>query len=411
MHKLAAFLFEDTASYCTFRMQSMRRIVGIAAFFVTTAIDNAGYLAPAKGSGTHGAGLYSDVERAVGKVLATQFISCSSDSLHLGVGGYVVQRLCQIVGSCYDTVLTDHHGSNGYLALVKSLLSLGKSLIYCSSLFCCSMVQSYKLFLYLCIVNWEIIHIDETDSTNRWLKSQQLTANSKQQTANSQQPSQRHTLTERTAIWADYQTAGRGCGTNTWESERGKNLLFSLLLHPENLPANEQFQISMAISLAIVDALGQLVGDLSIKWPNDIYWRNGKLAGILIENTLKGSFVKDSVVGVGLNVNQREFRSKAPNPVSLWQITGQETDREQLLRAILQAFDNLIDTRESAPSVPFKARYMKMLYRRKGFHPYTDKDGAFMAEIAGIEDDGHLLLTDDNGQQRRYAFKEVQFVI
>ena len=260
-------------------------------------------------------------------------------------------------------------------------------------------------------MNWEIIHIDETDSTNRWLKNRQpsqrhtlaeRTANSKQPTANSQQL---------TAIWADYQTAGRGCGTNTWESERGKNLLFSLLLHPENLPANEQFQISMAISLAIVDALGQLVGDLSIKWPNDIYWRNGKLAGILIENTLKGSFVKDSVVGVGLNVNQREFRSKAPNPVSLWQITGQETDCEQLLRAILQAFDNLIDTRESAPSVPFKARYMKMLYRRKGFHPYTDKDGAFMAEIAGIEDDGHLLLTDDNGQQRRYAFKEVQFVI
>ena len=259
------------------------------------------------------------------------------------------------------------------------------------------MVQSYKLFLYLCIVNWEIIHIDETDSTNRWLKSQQ--------------PSQRHTLTERTAIWADYQTAGRGCGTNTWESERGKNLLFSLLLHPENLPANEQFQISMAISLAIVDALGQLVGDLSIKWPNDIYWRNGKLAGILIENTLKGHLIKDSIIGVGLNVNQREFRSKAPNPVSLWQITGQETDCEQLLKAILQAFDNQRDTKGADPFVPLRDRYMKMLYRRKGFHPYTDKDGAFMAEIAGVEDDGHLLLTDDNGRQRRYAFKEVQFII
>ena len=102
----------------------------------------------------------------------------------------------------------------------------------------------------------------------------------------------------------------------------------------------------MAISLAIVDALGQLVGDLSIKWPNDIYWRNGKLAGILIENTLKGHLIKDSIIGVGLNVNQREFRSKAPNPVSLWQITGQETDCEQLLKAILQAFDNLVDTRE-----------------------------------------------------------------
>ena len=239
-------------------------------------------------------------------------------------------------------------------------------------------------------MNWEIIHIDETDSTNRWLKNRQ--------------PSQRHTLTERTAIWADYQTAGRGCGTNTWESERGKNLLFSLLLHPENLPANEQFQISMAISLAIVDALGQLVGDLSIKWPNDIYWRNGKLAGILIENTLKGSFVKDSVIGVGLNVNQRTFQSNAPNPVSLWQITGQETDRRQLLDDILRCMDHYLyhDVRP---------QYLQMLYRRKGFHPYADGDGAVMEEIVEVEDDGHLVLLDDSGQRRRYAFKEVQFVI
>jgi BirA family biotin operon repressor/biotin-[acetyl-CoA-carboxylase] ligase len=203
-------------------------------------------------------------------------------------------------------------------------------------------------------------------------------------------------------VVADNQTEGRGCGTNRWESERGQNLLFSLMIHPENLPANQQFQISMAISLAIIDALGQMVGDLSIKWPNDIYWRNGKLAGILIENTLKGNLIKDSIIGVGLNVNQREFHSDAPNPVSLWQITGQETNREQLLKDILQRLDFKDGLKE---------RYMKSLYRRKGFHPYTDKDGVFMAEIVGVEDDGHLLLSDDNGKKRRYAFKEVQFVI
>jgi BirA family biotin operon repressor/biotin-[acetyl-CoA-carboxylase] ligase len=203
-------------------------------------------------------------------------------------------------------------------------------------------------------------------------------------------------------VVADNQTEGRGCGTNRWESERGQNLLFSLMIHPENLPANQQFQISMAISLAIIDALGQMVGDLSIKWPNDIYWRNGKLAGILIENTLKGNLIKDSIIGVGLNVNQRKFHSDAPNPVSLWQITGQETNREQLLKDILQR----LDFKDS-----LKERYMKSLYRRKGFHPYTDKDGVFMAEIVGVEDDGHLLLSDDNGKKRRYAFKEVQFVI
>lgn len=238
-------------------------------------------------------------------------------------------------------------------------------------------------------MEWEIIRIDETDSTNRWLRDGQ------ELTANSQQP---------IVVWADYQTAGRGCGTNRWESERGKNLLFSMLIHPEQLPANKQFQISMAISLAIVDALGQLVGDLSIKWPNDIYWRNGKICGILIENTLKGGVIKDSIIGVGLNVNQREFKSKAPNPVSLWQITGQDTDRGQLLDDILKNFDGYL-------TGDVKERYMKALYRRKGFHPYVDKDGAFMAEIVDVEDDGHLLLRDDDGSERRYAFKEVQFVI
>ena len=153
-------------------------------------------------------------------------------------------------------------------------------------------------------------------------------------------------------VVADNQTEGRGCGTNRWESERGQNLLFSLMIHPENLPANQQFQISMAISLAIIDALGQMVGDLSIKWPNDIYWRNGKLAGILIENTLKGNLIKDSIIGVGLNVNQRKFHSDAPNPVSLWQITGQETNREQLLKDILQRLDFKDGLKE---------RYMKSL--------------------------------------------------
>ena len=235
-------------------------------------------------------------------------------------------------------------------------------------------------------MEWEIIHIAETDSTNRWLATHRTAG---------QKPC---------VVVADYQTAGRGCGTNRWESERGKNLLFSLLISPEYLPANKQFQLSMAISLAIVDALGQLVGDLSIKWPNDIYWRNGKLAGILIENRLQGNLIKDCIMGVGLNVNQRAFHSDAPNPVSLWQITGQETDREQLLQEILKSLDVLLAT-------DIKDRYMKMLYRRKGFHPYTDKDGVFMAEIVGVEDDGHLLLNDEDGLQRRYAFKEVQFII
>ena len=237
-------------------------------------------------------------------------------------------------------------------------------------------------------MEWKIVHIDETDSTNRWLKSHQLIAKSQ----------------EPMVVWTDYQTAGKGQGTNSWESERGKNLLFSIFYHPEGIPANRQFVISMAISLAIADALGEQIGDVSIKWPNDIYWRNGKIGGILIENRLSGQIIRDSIIGVGINVNQQHFHSDAPNPVSLWQIHGQETDREALLHEILDRFSLYIHQ-------DIKERYKAILYRRKGFHPYSDKEGTFMATFVDVEDDGHLLLSNESGKERRYVFKEVQYII
>ena len=238
-------------------------------------------------------------------------------------------------------------------------------------------------------MNWKIVHIDETDSTNSWLRKR-LAADERSD-AN-------------LVVWAEYQTAGRGCGTNRWESERGMNLTFSMLIHPKELPATQQFHISMAISLAICEAIGQYIGDVSIKWPNDIYWRNGKIGGILIENTLKGSSIMESIIGVGLNVNQRLFKSNAPNPVSMWQICEHETDREALLKEILEAFERILGSM-------IREQYLLKLYRRQGYHPYADKEGVFMAEIVTVEDDGHLVLRDDNGKERRYAFKEVQFII
>ena len=233
-------------------------------------------------------------------------------------------------------------------------------------------------------MDWKIIHIAETESTNQMARELAEVA-------------------EKTVVWADYQTAGRGQGTNRWESERGKNLTFSMLLHPRGVKAHSQFRVSMAVSLAICKALGQHIGDLSIKWPNDIYWRNGKIGGILIENTLQGDSVKDCVIGVGLNVNQRVFHSDAPNPVSLWQICEQVTDCGQLLRDILETFDDYLGRYN-------KEEYLSMLYRRKGFHPYADREDTFMAELVDVEDDGHLVLRDDNGVERRYAFKEVTFI-
>ena len=232
-------------------------------------------------------------------------------------------------------------------------------------------------------MEWKIIHIAETDSTNRWLREYEPPTDAPGQPL---------------VVWADYQTAGKGQGTNRWESERDKNLLFSILYHPLHIQANRQFTISMAISLAIVDALEQQIGDVCIKWPNDIYWRNAKIGGILIENRLLGQTIKDSVIGVGLNVNQRQFKSDAPNPISLWQIHGHETDRGALLDTILERF-TYYNNKE------LRQQYVSKLYRRKGFHPYCDQDGTFMAEFKDVEDDGHLILCREDGSLSRYAFK------
>ena len=239
-------------------------------------------------------------------------------------------------------------------------------------------------------MNWKIIHIDETDSTNRW-----LTVNCTE----GQAPC---------VVVADYQTAGRGCGTNKWESERGKNLLFSMLIHPTEIPVNKQFVVSMAVANSIAAVVAKYVTSqaVSVKWPNDIYIDDKKICGILIENRLQGGVIKDSIIGVGLNVNQLCFVSDAPNPVSMANITGRQFDREQLLQELLEAFQQ-----EWADLEGVRERYLQQLYRRKGFFRYRDAYGECTAEIVTVEADGHLVLQDVDGRTNRYAFKEIQFVI
>lgn len=239
----------------------------------------------------------------------------------------------------------------------------------------------------------EIVHINEIDSTNCWLKE--------------------HSSTQDMVVWTNYQTAGRGCGTNTWESERGKNLLFSILCHPDWIKANRQFLISMSVSVSIARVVEQHTKNtskhsVSIKWPNDIYVDDNKICGILIENKLQGSHIKESIIGVGLNVNQKVFHSDAPNPVSLIQLLQKELDCELLLKEILAQFSELMNP-ENETSV--KKEYRQRLYRNKGYHIYRDANGEFSARIASVEDDGHLLLRLPDEQERRYAFKEVQFCI
>ena len=239
-------------------------------------------------------------------------------------------------------------------------------------------------------MDFKIIHIDETDSTNRWLKE-----NGK----------------EEMIVIADYQTAGRGCGTNTWESERGKNLTFSILLHPTEIPASRQFLISEIVSVALCETLAPYLSPMAskeplrIKWPNDIYYGDRKLCGILIENRLQGSTFKDSIIGIGINVNQKVFLSDAPNPVSLRQIIGHEVDREVLLNDFLHHLESVF-TSEDTPST-----YRSLLYRKEEFYEYEDAKGRFLAKVLNVLNDGRLVLLDTKGMARIYAFKEVSYII
>ena len=241
-------------------------------------------------------------------------------------------------------------------------------------------------------MEFKVIHIDETDSTNRWLRDYALS-----------QPEGDY------VVVSEYQTAGRGCGTNSWESERGKNLTFSLLIHPTEITADCQFRISEAVSLALCETLDGYVTDrqVSVKWPNDIYVDDCKICGMLIENRLRGRLMTDSIIGIGLNVNQREFFSDAPNPVSLVQLLGHEVALEPLLQAFLQKLEPML---QMDPETLGKA-YRERLYRREGEHEYRDGKRLFRAKLLNVLDDGRLVLLDTEGTARIYAFKEVQFVI
>lgn len=224
-------------------------------------------------------------------------------------------------------------------------------------------------------------------------------------------------------IRTDFQTAGRGQQGNGWESERGANLLFSTLLRTPDVPVGRQFFISMAVSVALCDAINRVAGELrnplSVKWPNDIYAGDRKLAGILIENTLEGAHIAFSVAGVGLNVNQQVWHGSAPNPTSLLLQTGRRHEPQDLLDAFLDCLPARLAGKEMTRST-----YIGSLYRRTGLWPYAERevsteptmnsnvtDGAFWAETAGITPQGELVLRMQDGTIRQFHFKQIRFVL
>ena len=212
-----------------------------------------------------------------------------------------------------------------------------------------------------------------------------------------------------TLVVADDQTKGRGQQGNAWETEKGKNLTFSLLCHPDFIIASRQFLLSQCMAVAVREALAHYVEGVEVKWPNDIYVGDRKISGTLIECDLQGKHIVNCIIGVGININQTAFRSDAPNPTSLRLLTGHDHDREEVLSAIMAAFQHYYEWLQEGREEDLRLLYMQHLYRRTGMHHYSDVRGSFMAEIAAVEPTGHIRLRFDTGQVVRYELKEVRF--
>jgi BirA family biotin operon repressor/biotin-[acetyl-CoA-carboxylase] ligase len=239
-----------------------------------------------------------------------------------------------------------------------------------------------------------IIPVETVASTNTYLK----------ELANRQQ------LEEGTVVTARNQMAGKGQRGNTWEAEAGKNITFSILLYPSFLPVQRYFLLSETVSIGVKDTLDAYTDGITVKWPNDIYYQERKIAGILIENELTGNEFSKSVAGIGVNINQERFLSDAPNPISLKQITGREWDTEALLKELIRNILYRYEQLRNDDTETLTRMYHEALYRNTGFHRYESQAGIFLARIDRVSDDGFLHLVTDTNEKRNYAFKSVRFM-
>ena len=241
----------------------------------------------------------------------------------------------------------------------------------------------------------QIIEIEETTSTNEYLRELYL----------------KETLPEGTVIMTDFQTKGKGQAGNYWESEASKNLLFSILLYPNQIAPNRQFIISQLVALSMQETLKKYLDNITVKWPNDIYYQDQKIAGILVENDICGKKMVASIIGIGLNVNQEHFFSDAPNPVSMKQLLQVDTDRKSLFFSFMERLSvnylYLLDGEEKR----IQENYSDVLFRKDGYFLYEDKNGKFYARIAGIDALGRICLEKQNGERGYYYFKEVTYIL
>lgn len=241
----------------------------------------------------------------------------------------------------------------------------------------------------------KIIKLNATDSTNAYLKK----------LVNEE------SLENYSVVAALKQTSGRGQMGTVWESELGKNLTFSVLIGCENFKIVDQFYLSMAVSLGVLKAINDYVNNmLYVKWPNDILAEKDKISGILIENILQGSFIKYSVVGIGLNVNQKQFSSDVKNVTSLKKLTGAVFNKDEVLKKVVDSIKKYVQLIDQKDFDSLKKLYINELFKYNTPAMFEDKSGIkFLGKIVDVSEDGRLVIELEDEKTRKFNLKEIKF--
>lgn len=240
------------------------------------------------------------------------------------------------------------------------------------------------------------IHIDKVDSTNNYLKQLVIDNN----------------IDNGFVVSTNFQTKGRGEYKNKWESNNGENLLFSIYLKTDFLKINNAFMLSKTISLGIIDYLNSINKHTSfkIKWPNDIYFKNKKIAGILIENSIKGDKINHSIVGIGININQQIFNTDLNNPISLKTIFNTHFNTSDTLKQILKQINIRYKELINKDFYKIDYCYFKELFRNDNFYNYKLDNTIFSAKIIDVKQDGQILLRNKQNKIMSFYFKEIVFL-
>ena len=214
-------------------------------------------------------------------------------------------------------------------------------------------------------------------------------------------------------IRAEFQTDGRGQRGNTWEAQNAANLTFSYVFFPLQMQVKNQFQISQAAALSVVEFLKKnSIENVSIKWPNDIVCSGKKICGMLIENSVSGHYIKSSIIGIGINVNQSLFRENLPNPVSMTNITGKFYNLDEKFYEVVSILRQRLSLLKEGDFAALKEEYMSNLLGLNRTLIYSSSGTIFKGVIKDVDQRGYITIFNENTlSESKYAFNEVNLII